>query len=234
MERLRTNVLPQKPQHLFQQVTGHINVLHINIANIKIKMADIQDDDIFKYAHVISINETYLSQTDKLTPQIMHLTPDFTIFRKDRNNNGGGVALIVNQSLSPKLITIDTPCEVVVVKMSIPTEMVIMSTYRPPSTPIHSFTHEMSQIITLFNNMPVCVIGDFNEDILLTKKTQCCTMFRIKGFKQMVTKPTRDTGTLIDHIYTNEKLHIQTDVSDCYYSDHDYVLCTISKDTIST
>ena len=59
-------------------------------------------------------------------------------------------------------------------------------------------------------------------------------MFRIKGFKQMVMKPTRDTGTLIDHIYTNEKLHIQTDVSDCYYSDHDYVLCTISKDTIST
>ena len=55
--------------------------------------------------------------------------------------------------------------------MSIPTEKVIMSTYRPPSTPIHSFTHEMSQTITLFNGMPVCVIGDFNEDILLTKKT---------------------------------------------------------------
>ena len=27
-------------------------------------MADIQDDDIFKYAHVISINETHLSPTD--------------------------------------------------------------------------------------------------------------------------------------------------------------------------
>ena len=80
MERLHTNVLPQRPQHLFQQITGHINVLHINIANIKRKMADIQDDDIFKYAHVISINETHLSPTDKLTPQVMHLTPDFTIF----------------------------------------------------------------------------------------------------------------------------------------------------------
>ena len=117
MERLFTNVLPQRPQHLFQQITGHINVLHINIANIRRKMANIQDDDIFKYAHVISINETYLSQTDKLTPQVMHLTPDFTIFQKDRNNTGGGVALIVNQSLSPELITINTPCEVVAVKM---------------------------------------------------------------------------------------------------------------------
>ena len=80
MERLCTNVLPQRPQDLFQQVTGHINVLHINIANIKRKIADIQDDDIFKYAHVISINETHLSQTDKLTPQVMHLTPDLQYF----------------------------------------------------------------------------------------------------------------------------------------------------------
>ena len=125
MERLCTNVLPQRPQHLFQQVTGHINVLHINIANIKRKMAYIQNDDIFKYAHVISINETHLSQTNNLTPQVMHLTPDFAIFQKHRNNTGGGVALIGNQ-----LIIIDTPCEVVAVKMSIPTEIVIMSTYK--------------------------------------------------------------------------------------------------------
>ena len=83
MERLCTNVLPEMPQHLFQQVTGHINVLHLNIANILRKMADIQNDDIFKYAHVISINETHISQSDKLTPQTMHLTPDFAIFRKD-------------------------------------------------------------------------------------------------------------------------------------------------------
>ena len=58
-------------------------------------------------------------------------------------------------------------------------------------------------------------------------------MFRSEGFKQLVMKPTCDSGTLIDHIHTNEKLHIQTDVSNCYYSGHDYVLCTISKDTIS-
>ena len=234
MERLCTNVLPQRPQHLFQQTTGHINVLHINIANIRRKMADIQDDAIFKYAHVISINETHLSQTDKLTPQVMHLTPDFTIFQKDRNNTGGGVALIVNQSLSPELITIDTPCELVAVKMSIPTEMVITSTCRPPSTQICSFTHEMLQIITLFHDIPVCVIRDINEDILLIEEMQCCTIFRKKGFKQMVMMPTHDNGTLIDHIYTNQKLQIQTDVSDCYYSDHDYILCTISKYTIFT
>ena len=73
----------------------------------------------------------------------MQLTPDFAIFWKDRNNTGGGVALIVNHSFSPELIILDTPCEVVAVEMSIPTEIVIMSTYRPPSTPICSFTHKI-------------------------------------------------------------------------------------------
>ena len=71
--------------------------------------------------------------------------------------------------------------------------------------------------------------GDFNEDILLTQEKHCCMMFQSKGFRQIVTKPTHDSGTLIDHIYTNNKLSVKTDVSDCYYSDHDYVLCTISK-----
>ena len=136
--------------------------------------------------------------------------------------------------MSPESIIINTPCEVVAVKVYLPTEIIMISTYRPPSTPICLFTQEVSQIITLFEDMPICVMGDFNEDILLSEEKHCCAMFKSKGFRQIVSKPTHDSGTLIDHIYTNTKLCVQTDVSNCYYSDHDYVLCTISKDTIST
>ena len=77
--------------------------------------------------------------------------------------------------------------------------------------------------------MPICVIRDFNEDIILTQEKHCFTMFQSKGFRQIVTMPIHDNGTLIDHIYTNTKLSVKTDVNDCYYTDHDYVLCTISK-----
>ena len=85
--------------------------------------------------------------------------------------------------------------------------MIIISANRPPSTPICVLTQEMSEIITLFDDMPICVMEDFNEDILLTQEKQCCTMFRSKGFRQIVTKPTHDSGTLIDHIYTNNKFN---------------------------
>ena len=53
-------------------------------------------------------------------------------------------------------------------------------------------------------------------------------MFCAEGFKQVVTKPTCDSGTLIDHVYVSTSLKVDTDVSDCYYSDHDLVLCAFN------
>ena len=54
-------------------------------------------------------------------------------------------------------------------------------------------------------------------------------MLRLQGFKQMVSKPTHDSGTIIDLVYVSETVNtMQTDVTDCYYSDHDFILCTIT------
>ena len=42
----------------------------------------------------------------------------------------------------------------------------------------------------------------------------------------MVNKPTQDSGTIIDHVYMSQTLNtMQTDVTGCYYSDHDCILC---------
>ena len=50
-----------------------------------------------------------------------------------------------------------------------------------------------------------------------------------KAFKQMFNKPTHDSGTIIDHLYMSETLNtMQIDVTDCYYSDHDCILCLIT------
>ena len=54
-------------------------------------------------------------------------------------------------------------------------------------------------------------------------------MFRLQGLKQMIKKPTHHSGTIIDHVYVLHTLiTIQTDVTDCYYSDHDFILCVIT------
>ena len=160
---------------------------------------------------------------------MMGLSQDRFIVHCDCNNGGGGVALIVNRNLNPKQIRMDTILEIFVVEISEPIQMIVISVYRPPSTPIDIFMNNMLEITAQFQNVPTCFVGDFNEDVSITSNTCCCTMFRLQGFKQMVNKPTHDSGTIIDHVYVSQTLNtIQTDVTDCYYSDHDCILCVIT------
>ena len=159
----------------------------------------------------------------------MGISEDVLIVHCDCNNRGGGVALIVNKNLNPKQIRINTILEIVAVKISEPIQMIVVLVYRPPSTPIDIFMNHMLQIIAQFQHVPTCIVGDFNEDVWLTSNTHCCGMFRLQAFKQMVSKLTHESGTIIDHVYVSQAVNtMQTDVTDCYYSDHYFILCTIT------
>ena len=84
----------------------------------------------------------------------------------------------------------------------------------------------MNEIIKLFEGTELCIIGDINEDVSISENRTCCSLFKSKGLYQLVTKPTQDSGTLIDHVYARRKQ--KTDVSDCNHSDHDFVLVNIN------
>ena len=228
MKRLRKNILPQMPSYLFHDVLGGVKLLHINIGNFNRKIEDIKNDHMFQDANIISLNETHLGHSDSLTPHMMGIHTDMLTVQCDCNNRGGGVALIVNRNLHPKQIRMNTILEIVVVEISQPIHMIVISVYRPPSTPIDIFLNSMLEIIAQFKHVPTCIVGDFNEDVSITSNTSCCTMFKSQGFQQMINKATHDSGTIIDHIYKSQTLHtMQTDVTDCYYSDHDCILCLI-------
>ena len=83
----------------------------------------------------------------------------------DHNNRGDGVALIVNKNLHPKQIRIHTILEIVAVKISEPIQMIVVSVYRPPSTPTDLFMNYMLEIIAQFQYVSTCIVGDFNEDV---------------------------------------------------------------------
>ena len=54
-------------------------------------------------------------------------------------------------------------------------------------------------------------------------------MLKLQAFQQMVSKLTYDSGTIIDHVYLSNIVNtMQTDVTDCYYSDHDVILSAIT------
>ena len=147
------------------------------------------------------MNETHLGHSATLPPDMMGISKDMFIVCCDHNNMGGGVALIVNTKLNPKQIRINTILEIVVVEIGEPIQIIVISVYSLPSTPIDIFMNLMLEIIAQFQHVPTCIVGDFNEDVSVTSNMHSCTMFRLQGFKQMVNKPTHDSRTIIDHVY---------------------------------
>ena len=217
------------PSNLFHDVPGGVKLLHINMGNFNRKIEDMKNDDIFQNADIMSLNEPHLGHSDTLTPDMMGISKDMFIVHCDHNNWAVGVALIVNTNLNPKQMRMYTILEIVVVELSEPIQMIVISVYRPPSTPMHVFMNHMLEIIAQFQHVPTCNVGDFNENISIKSNVCCCTIFRLQGFKQMVNKPTYDSATITDHIYVSQTLNtMQTDVTDCYYSDHDCILCVIT------
>ena len=114
------------------------------------------------------------------------LSQDIYIVHCDHNNRAGGVALMINANINPIHIRMQTISEIVVVQISAPMQIIVISVYRPPSTPIDVFINGMLEVIAQFQNVPICVVGDLNEDVSITSNTHCCTMFKLQGLQQMI------------------------------------------------
>ena len=143
MERLHKNTLPPMPEYLLDLIQKQIYLLHLNIGNLKSRLKDIEIDTFMKSANIISLNETHFVQKDTLTPKMMGITQDVSIFRHDCNNAGDGAALIINKKFMPEEIVLNCDCEILAVKIFEPTKLHIVSVYRPPSTPMCKFTDEL-------------------------------------------------------------------------------------------
>ena len=77
---------------------------------------------------------------------------------------------------------------------------------------------------------PTTIMGDVNMNFFQDCKLNNFLVNR--GFQQLITKSTFESGSLIDHIYANEALsnmNIATEQCSAYYSDHDIITIHIPK-----
>ncbi|CAG2231657.1 unnamed protein product [Mytilus edulis] len=93
------------------------------------------------------------------------------------------------------------------------------------------FLENMEMLICKLEDLSekIVVIGDFNQDILKGG----CTVFNFmssKGFRQLVSSPTTEGGTLIDHVYVKGCLDPQVAIIPTYYSYHEALKIVIPND----
>ena len=93
--------------------------------------------------------------------------------------------------------------------------------------PIHD-NHVTLRCDRAFDNHKGGVLISVVDDVFNRSDSRILNLMSTNGFKQLVSTPTTDRGTLIDHIYYNRSSDdIIIEVCDTYYSDHDTVYCSI-------
>ena len=130
--------------------------------------------------HIMAINETKLS---KYSPDCLVSINDFAVERKDRNEDGGGVAIYIRNTINYKLVenlpqhTLELMCVEIVPKRAKPFFLVCW--YRPPSSTVDKF-HELENIISYFETFQkeIIFLGDTNCDLLKAVQTSVVTLFQ--------------------------------------------------------
>ena len=99
---------------------------------------------------------------------------------------------------------------------------------RPPNSTLIKFIEILNGILAEISHGPCYIMGDYNIDLLKHEHHPPTERFLDTMYSNsllpMIFKPTRETGTLIDNIFTNKYsvndnnpqgiLHVVTDISD--------------------
>lgn len=103
----------------------------------------------------------------------------FHCYFKNRTSAAGGVAVYIKSSLSVKQILINSPFEVVAVRVLCDTEITICNIYLPPNS--NSFTVDKSDIEAIINQLPTpfILIGDVNAMNIIWGNSKNCNRGKI-------------------------------------------------------
>ena len=197
--------------------------------------------------HILAINETKLDNTidDKLVN-----IDGFTIKRRDRDRNGGGVAVYLKDTLLDKFtVREDVPKSFlellcIEIKPVLAAPFLGMAWYRPPNASADTFDYlEESLQFLDREDKEIILLGDTNCDIsaiysktghvtlndIPAHSSQLLEIYNLFGLHQLIKSPSRETltsTTLIDHIATTNESNIVTSgVHKTSLSDHYLIYC---------
>lgn len=221
----------------------NVSVLLINCQSIKNKLAEFWIIIEAAKPDIIILTETWLNSnisSSEILPPGLH----YELFRRDRSDGYGGVAIAISRSFDAKHLHTADDCEALFIELNITVNkgrkesVIVGAVYRPPS----SRDDYMESLCTNIRNMAqqhrksvLWIGGDFNLPDIdwnnyvvaghrnpLSVNNDIFTSTLEMGIEQIVTFPTRLEHTL-DLFFTNRPAYINNCQSMPGIGDHDIV-----------
>jgi hypothetical protein len=181
---------------------------HLNVNSIRYKMHEI--NMISQNIDILGLTETKL---DSSFPVSQFKMENFTVYRKDRNCNGGGLMMYINSSIPSRirndLCTTTVDVENIVVELMLNREkMFIILLYKPPRVNDSLLVSTIEEILDkcILESNWFYLIGDFNVDLKVTPNSlsevfECYNMTNI--IKDATCFKNMSNPTLLDPKVTN-------------------------------
>ncbi|WAR31911.1 hypothetical protein MAR_034453 [Mya arenaria] len=185
---------------------SHTLIFH-NCRSLHRYINDIRKDFNFLASSFIAFSETKLN----VQPSVQYELPGFNLYRNDGYVNDHnhqiyhGTAIFTRNPVPNFKILNTHGLELSSATISLcELELQIGIVYCPPkNASFDSFKKVFQVFNTEFNfNKPLVIMGDFNVNLMQQDKFSAYITSSHK-LRQLVTTPTTDHGSLIDHIYTN-------------------------------
>lgn len=217
----------------------NVKILHLNINSLFCKfffISNILTKNIFDF---IFIQETKLNNIicDNFFDKIVN----YSFIRKDRDYNSGGGLIVFYKScykiLNP---TYDPLFETLCFSTHIHNrKLTFISSYNPHFKYSKKYLLHLEHILTSLNlKSNTLLIGDLNHDLLSNNGNNLLSLMSSYNFTNFNNKPTRisnDSTTLLDVLFANcDNIISNSDVFDCPFSDHRFLVAALNIDSISS
>ena len=219
---------------------GHLNIQGIcgnNLCKFSELSIMLSSKD-YENLHIFGLSETKLK--DHKMTNIFKINGFQTPFRKDNNiNGGGGIIVYVRDGINAKrredLETNDVSCIWLEISPVKGKSFLVGNMYRPPDSKVEyndRFENFIDNVLT--EEKEFLLLGDFNKNLFNEDTDRDWGNFTTSlGLTQLINEPTRvtkDSKTLIDHIYTTNEENIRSvKVEKICVSDHYAIVCNRSS-----
>jgi hypothetical protein len=183
----------------------------VNLNGLRGKIEEIRLRIAASSPHVLACQETKLSA--KVDSNTLSVT-GYRLFRRDRTENGGGVALYVNDKLNAVEVKtqFDNNLEIVSAKFTLGSLIwIAASIYKPPRVQVDEFCENLTDFVSSLGNSTQNLIlaGDLNLCFLLPEFKLMQNWCDVMEMTQVIKYPTHNKR-LIDHIYVPKSVVVDS------------------------
>lgn len=228
---------PSSPSHKTLNHISHLKICFLNVCHLINKTHEIEHFLSLHKIDALFLAETFL--TGVVSDAMLHI-PGYTIFRRDRQAHGGGLAAYVRSSLKARISNGDDRSRLELLMLEIRghhTKLLLGGVYRPPATPIQFWTDLSCAVDKVVSSSPsskLMIVGDFNVDVSARQAPQLghlkqfCDAFNISNRVNDITRiGPHGSKTTIDLILAHHDHVSCGEVIPSAISDHFPVICSI-------